>query len=71
MGTVRAQLSLRQSFLNTESYVLLKPEIYVANARDRFDPTGRLTDDGVRERIIMLLGALRDWIHSVTPGLDR
>jgi chromate reductase len=71
MGTVRAQLSLRQSFLNTESYVLLKPEIYVANARDRFAPTGRLIDDGVRERIILLLNALRDWIHRVPLGLDR
>jgi chromate reductase len=71
MGTVRAQLSLRQSFLNTESYVLLKPEIYVANARDRFDPSGRLIDVSVRERIIMLLNALRDWIHRVPLGLGR
>jgi hypothetical protein len=49
----------------------LKPEIYVANARDRFAPTGRLIDDGVRERIILLLNALRDWIHRVPLGLDR
>jgi chromate reductase len=69
MGTARAQLSLRQSFLNTESHVLLKPEVYVANARDRFDPSGRLIDNSVRERIIMLLSALQEWIHRV--GVNR
>jgi hypothetical protein len=57
--------------LNTDSYVLLKPEVYVANARDRFDPTGRLTDNSVRERIRMLLDALREWIHRIRHGFER
>jgi hypothetical protein len=49
----------------------LKPEVYVVNARDRFDADGHLTDDTVRERIRMLLDALREWIYRVRSRLDR
>ena len=57
--------------LDTDSYVLVKPEIYVANARDRFEATGRLTDDSVRGRIRILLHALGEWIHRVRTGVER
>ena len=67
MGTVRAQLSLRQTLLNTESFVLLKPELYVAQARERFDGEGRLSDEAVRERIRQLLAALADWVDRIGP----
>ncbi|HLW59837.1 MAG TPA: NADPH-dependent FMN reductase [bacterium] len=67
MGTVRAQLSLRQTLLNTESFVLLKPELYVATARERFDGDGRLIDEAVRERIRLLLAALAEWVDRIGP----
>ena len=66
-GTVRAQLALRQSFVFTESFVMLKPELHVANARDRFDADGRLTDERVREQIRALLEALGDWVERLRP----
>src|SRR2546427_11679740 len=43
-GTARAQLALRQSFVFTETYALLRPELLVARAHERIDAAGRLTD---------------------------
>jgi chromate reductase len=67
MGTVRAQLSLRQTLLNTESFVLLKPELYVASARERFDGDGHLSDEAIRERIRLLLTSLAEWVERMRP----
>src|SRR5438067_8071217 len=36
-GTARAQLALRQSFVFTETYVLLRPEVLVARAHEKID----------------------------------
>jgi chromate reductase len=61
MGTVRAQLALRQSLLFTETYVLMKPEIMVTRAADKFDADGRLTDETTRGLVRQLLEALSTW----------
>lgn len=60
-GTVRMQLALRQAFLFTDTYAMLKPEIYVARAQDKFDAEGRLTDEKTREFVGKLLAALVPW----------
>jgi chromate reductase, NAD(P)H dehydrogenase (quinone) len=60
-GTIRMQLALRQTFLFTETYVMVKPEIFVARAQDRFDEQGRLTDDKTREIVKQFMAALGDW----------
>ena len=44
-GTVRAQLHLRQVFLFLDTPVLLKPEVCVINAWEKFDSDGNLTDE--------------------------
>ena len=36
-GTVRAQLALRQSFLFTQIHALLRPEVLIASAGEKFD----------------------------------
>jgi chromate reductase len=64
-GTVRAQLALRQVFVYTESYVLLKPELIVARARDLFDAEGNLRDEATRIGVRELLQALVEWTHLV------
>lgn len=64
-GTVRAQLALRQVFFFTESYVLLKPEVLVFGARDRFDAAGNLTDETTRGLVRSLVEALVDWSRRV------
>ena len=57
-GTVRAQLALRQTFLFTESYVVLKPEVHVFRAAERFDAQGVLIDEITSELVRSLLAAL-------------
>src|SRR5215213_9188151 len=66
-GTVRAQLALRQVFLFTESFVMLKPELYVNQATAKFDVDGNLTDNDVRERLRGVLDELVAWARRVAP----
>ena len=63
-GTARAQLALRNSFVFTETLVLPKPELYVAQAHEKMeqrDGQSRLTDERIRTRIRELLEALATW----------
>jgi chromate reductase, NAD(P)H dehydrogenase (quinone) len=67
-GTVRAQLTLRQVFVFTKSYVLLEPEVHVSAAREKFDADGNLTDDRVRENVRTLVEALVAWARRLGSG---
>jgi len=58
MGTVRGQLALRQSLLFTETYVLLKPEVLIGKASEKFDADLKLTDEPTRGFVQKLLAAL-------------
>ena len=60
-GTLRAQQHLRQLLLHNDVLVLGKPEVYITDAWEKFDQTGRLIDERSRERIQALLLALREW----------
>jgi len=60
-GTIRMQLALRQAFLFTETHAMLKPEVYVARAQDKFDAEGRLTDQKTRDFVGQFLSALVPW----------
>jgi chromate reductase, NAD(P)H dehydrogenase (quinone) len=60
-GTARAQPQLRQAFVFTETYALLKPEVLVARAHEKFDSAGRLTDEDTRKWVRALLEALATW----------
>lgn len=64
-GTIRAQLNLRQSFVFTESYCLLKPEVLVAHCAGKFDENSNLTDEATREHIRRMLIALVEWSHKL------
>ena len=66
-GTVRAQLALRQVFVFTESYALLKPELMMPSAEKYFDASGRLTDEHERQRVAALVEALVSWARLVAP----
>jgi chromate reductase len=57
-GSVRAQLSLRQAFLWTDSIVVGKPELMVFQAGQRFDGDGNLVDPQTRDLLGALLAAL-------------
>jgi chromate reductase, NAD(P)H dehydrogenase (quinone) len=66
-GGVRAQLSLRQSFLWIDSLVVGKPEVIVFRSHERFDGEGNLVDEGTRELIVGLLDALVATILQSAP----
>ncbi len=67
-GTARAQLALRQSFVFTDSPVLLRPEVLVNRAGEKFDADGNLTDEKTREFVRKLLDALTVWTARFRPG---
>jgi chromate reductase len=65
-GTARAQLALRQTFQCVESYVLLKPEVMVFRAAERFDDAGELADESTRDQVAQLVEALLAWARRWT-----
>lgn len=62
-GTARGQLALRQVFVFTGTHVMLKPELLVFRAQDRFDEGGRLTDDGTRQLLREFLVSFERWVE--------
>lgn len=68
VGTARAQLQLRQTFVYTQTPVMPPPPVVlVAHAQEKFDAEGNLTDEDTRARIHRLLEALATWTQRVQP----
>ncbi|GAB3927127.1 NAD(P)H-dependent FMN reductase [Kribbella albertanoniae] len=63
-GTVRAQLALRQVFVWTHSDVVVKPEVMVFRAHERFDEAGNLIDEGTITLVTELVDALAEKIRN-------
>lgn len=61
LGTARAQYHLRQCFIFLNMYPMNGPEVMIANAPDRFDTQGQLTDERTRGLIRQLLDGLVQW----------
>lgn len=62
-GTARGQAQLRQAFVLTNTPAMLRPEVLVGRAQDKFDPTGRLMDEGTRIFVAGFLEQFAGWIH--------
>ena len=63
MGTVRAQLHLRQVCAGLNMLVLNKPEELIREAASKFDGAGRLTDEPTRKHIVGLLERFAEWVR--------
>lgn len=63
-GTVRAQQHLRQVLLYLDTPVITKPEVHIINAWEKFDGSGNLIDETVREQIRLLLSKLVDKVRE-------
>jgi chromate reductase len=61
-GSVRAQLALRQVFVWTNTPLVVKPEVIVFRAQERFDEDGTLTDETTAGLVRDLLDALGELI---------
>ena len=59
-GTARGQSQLRQSFVFTNTYLLLQPEILVGHAHEKFDADGRLVHEATRDILTVFLQALQN-----------
>lgn len=71
-GTARAQLSLRQSFVFTQSIVLPHPEILVNQAMRKFDSEGNLTDETTRKYLMRFLHSYADWVSRFhEPRIEK
>jgi len=64
-GTMRAQLHLRQIFVQIGLVPLPGPEVYVTFAPDKFNALGELSDQSALNQIGALLTALQEWTHDV------
>src|SRR6266550_8728497 len=61
-GTIRAQHSLRQSFVFTDTHAMLQPEIKIPSVAKLFDASGKLTDESTRQHVRKFLEAFLRWI---------
>ncbi len=68
LGTARAQYHLRQSFVFLDVYTVNQPEVMIAQAHQRFDQNGNLTDETSKKLIIQLLEALARLARRIATG---
>lgn len=71
LGTARAQYHLRQSCVFLNVHPLNQPEVMVPLAQDKFDTTGRLSDEKTREKVGELLVALVDWTRRLAADYPK
>ncbi len=65
LGGARAQYHLRQSFVFLNMYPVNQPEVLIANAAQRFNERGELTDETARDLIRKLLAELVAWTRKL------
>ncbi len=64
-GTIRAQLHLRQVFVFLNAFPVQQPQVMVPKAADKFDESGRLTDELARNQLRALMEALTNWTRRL------
>jgi chromate reductase len=65
LGTARAQYHLRQVLVFLDMFAINQPEVMIANASQKFDAEGNLTDEETREHVRRLLESLVDWTRRI------
>jgi chromate reductase, NAD(P)H dehydrogenase (quinone) len=68
-GGVRAQYQLRQCFVFLNMEALVQPEVAIANAPQRFDEQGNLTDETSKKLVGQLLQRLVDKVRLAKQPL--
>lgn len=64
-GTMRAQLHLRQIFVQIGMVPVPEPEVYVTFAPDKFNGLGELTDQTALDQTRQLLATLVNWTARI------
>ena len=66
-GTARAQYHLRQVLLSLNLHPLNQPEVMIASAAEKFDASGKLTNEKTKRKIGEQLRALVAWAKRLGP----
>ncbi|MEO8098031.1 MAG: NAD(P)H-dependent oxidoreductase [Acidobacteriota bacterium] len=66
LGSARAQYHLRQTFVFLNMFPLNQPEVLIANASEKFDKDGNLTDEKTKQFIRQQLEALAAWTKRLS-----
>ena len=64
-GTVKAQFHLRQMCVFLDLWPVNKPEVLIAQAQNKFDASGNLTDEATKKVIAELMTNLVAWTKKV------
>lgn len=67
MGTARSQYHLRQILVFMNAFVVNKPEVMIAQAKDKFDDQGNLTDQRTIDFIDQALTSLIQLSEQLKP----
>ena len=65
IATARMQYHLRQIMVFLNMHPLNKPEVMIGTAQDKFDASGKLTDDTTREFLRQAIAALAHWTRRL------
>ncbi len=65
LGGARSQYHLRQSFLFLDVVAVVHPEVFVSFALQKFDESGKLTDQPTRDVVKQLVQTLVDLVHKL------
>ncbi|MBA3820295.1 MAG: NAD(P)H-dependent oxidoreductase [Deltaproteobacteria bacterium] len=66
-GTIRAQTHLRQMLVFSDSPCLSQPEVLIPRAQERFDASGRLTDEPTRVLLARFGQAFVSFVSLLSP----
>jgi chromate reductase len=66
-GTIRMQMAFYGVFLFLDMKPVLKPEVLVAKASQKFDANGNLTDDTAKDLVKKKLRGLKELILQLRP----
>jgi chromate reductase, NAD(P)H dehydrogenase (quinone) len=65
LGGARAQYQLRQSFIFLNMHPVNGPEVMIAQAHQKFDANGNLTDETAKKLISQMLQNLAEWTKKL------
>lgn len=65
IATARAQYHLRQMMVFLNMFPVNQPEVMIGNASERFDASGKLTDDATKDFIRQLIQSLVEWTRRI------
>lgn len=69
-GAIRTLMQLRQVFVFTNMLPMSQPELFVTQAREKFDEQGNLVDAATRQRLAQFLESLRRWTIRLKAGAE-